>query len=223
MSGISSKPNFVEEFAYRTKINYYYGLLRIADQEQKELINEKIERIKNEMKEKQYAYNDSFFEITQLINSLIGLLILPQQENYNRIRNFRNLNGFPTLKKYFEQTDEDIYINTYKESVREINWDDNPNETKLSDFLRHLRNAISHRRVMIHPENCNVTGDKITHVIFEDECFRILDTSKDRPKWKPIQEDEAGCQKEYYKLKVKAEDFEPFLMDIADFIIRNSN
>jgi len=52
MSGFKN-PNFVTEFAYRTKVNYYnLRLLQEDDKEESARINNSLEKVKEEMEEK---------------------------------------------------------------------------------------------------------------------------------------------------------------------------
>lgn len=78
------------------------------------------------------------YEVTALINSFIGLLIFPQQEFYYSLpEQFPNL----CIKTAFETKDSNYpsdRIPTYK------------------GMLRHLRNAVSHQRLSVHPVHTEV-------------------------------------------------------------------
>ena len=113
-----SNEDYVEEFTYRTRLNYYV-LLSIKSTEEEKLENEleeyrrakkceesteecdleyimeienklsnykkrrreaeiEVNNIKTEMRDKEWEVSN-YYEVTQLINSLVGLLIFPQQ------------------------------------------------------------------------------------------------------------------------------------------------
>ena len=99
--------DYAAEFAYRTKYNYLLlkenkpGVDTCSLQEQRELIE-------NEMKERRFKV-DKVFEITQLINSMLGLLIFPQQSFFEEIpkqiplKNLRILSGYVNNKMAMEK------------------------------------------------------------------------------------------------------------------------
>lgn len=78
------------------------------------------------------------YEVTALINSFIGLLVFPQQEFYSSVPK-----QFPTL--------------SIKNAFKAIN-SDYPCDKRPSyrEMLRHLRNAVSHQRLSVHPVHTEV-------------------------------------------------------------------
>lgn len=90
--------------------------------------------------------NESGFEITQLINSMIGLLIFPQQKYFNQL-------------KKFDSNDEIIEI--FKNAKEE-----NGENKNFAIMLRHMRNSISHNNLKIHP---NALQKSITEIEFWDK------------------------------------------------------
>ena len=82
------------------------------------------------------------YEVTQLINSSIGLLIVPEQKFYNEIDN--------------------SFVN--EATLNEINLCiDSKNKMSLKEIVRHLRNSISHSRIKFENDN-----GKISKILFED-------------------------------------------------------
>ena len=151
--------NFIKEFACRTQLNYYR--LKLEQSASDTVIidtQRKIDNVESLMKERNYHVTN-FYEVTQLINSLIGLLVFPQQGYYDTLYNKENesCREMRTLYNYVKLgPQKGIYVNTYTENNR-----------KIYNVLRHMRNATCHNRMGIYPESAN--GKDITHVCFRDE------------------------------------------------------
>ena len=116
---------------------------------EKEFIRDYIERTKlNYERLKAGPY-----EVTQLINSAIGLLIIPEQKLYDKITNKM------ISKQLLNELIVHIQINTY---------DKQPN---LKIIARHLRNSVAHARLELKAQE-QPEFDKpllIESVIFRDE------------------------------------------------------
>lgn len=100
------------------------------------------------------SFPESEYEVTLLINSAIGLLIIPKESEFVTISdNFVNRKLLIKLKKC-------IKINTYKFK----------GEPNLCEIVRHLRNAISHGNLefVAEKERENGKPKQINSVIFED-------------------------------------------------------
>ena len=82
------------------------------------------------------------YEVTHLINSSIGLLIVPEQKFYNEIN---------------DTFVSDATLNEIKSCVTI------GNNISLKDLVRHLRNSISHSRIKFENDN-----ERISKIIFED-------------------------------------------------------
>ena len=126
--------NYVEEFAYRTKLNYYNLMIgqvtealktatkkeddnAIKDCKEKILdYQEKINTLTSEMRLLGYPVSH-FYEVTQLINSLVGLLIFPKQVYdglLDRDQNEANLEkDLPTVWRII--SNDTAFAFTYKE------------------------------------------------------------------------------------------------------------
>ena len=100
------------------------------------------------------------YEVTQLINSAIGLLIIPQQKFYNEIAD--NMVSEELLNKIISCSHD----NTYQKPL------------DLSQIARHLRNSIAHARIEFVAEKSPMRGNPpIIHAIkFRDENDRTKET-----------------------------------------------
>ena len=151
--------NFIKEFACRTQLNYYRLKLEQSNKnDDKAKVQRHIRNIESLMKERNYSVSN-YYEVTQLINSLIGLLVFPQQGYYDTLRDKENESRreMKTLYDYIKSGPQvGVYTNTYCENNR-----------KVYNVLRHMRNATCHNRMGVYPESAN--GKDITHVCFRDE------------------------------------------------------
>lgn len=108
----------------------------------------------------QEARYEELYEFTQLINSLLGLLVIPQQRENDRIDN--NFVEAETLEHLRSSIERDDY-----------------NRREFKDIIRHMRNAVAHGSVQIVPNDGTITG-----IIFTDNSdhnkkqFRIILTCK---------------------------------------------
>lgn len=219
---------FVPEFVFRTQYNYYRGLLlQLSSEEGKE--EQKRKAINRLHYLKCYAdkngYNISnFYEVTQSINSLIGLLVFPEQAYYNNIsENPEDLKKMPTLASYIIGDKKENFRNTYRCHKKAQEWLDNPVE-KFSprNIIRHFRNAAAHTRISIYPIN---SGGDITHIEFMDEQFNKLIKYRDRNselwyEWKVCNKNRGiELEKEEFFLRVAVEDLEEILLEISEFVL----
>lgn len=209
-------PIFIKEFALRTKMNY----LKL-ERERLNNTDSKYLKLENDMEinmlEKTFYNNgfanDGIFEITQLINSLIGLLVFPQQEYYKTIFSNNSFERLPNLKMYIENkkyyNSDHKYLNTYREKKKENNrlyvlTDDE--KVTPANILRHMRNSVCHERVMIYPEALN--GSKDIQVLnFRDEgkCRLYYDRKVE------IEEE--------FQISIMVEDLKDILFEISDYIL----
>lgn len=100
--------DFVSDFAKRTKANLEY-------------VQENVD-------------SGKVYEVTQLINSLLGLLIFPQQKYYDKLPHI-----FP-----------DYEIQILMEKCTSTNYKENKPKS-FKNILRHLRNSIAHKRIGVEP------------------------------------------------------------------------
>lgn len=232
--GAFTDPNFVKEFSYRTKINYYTMLRDHSDNLiDRERAKDKIEIIKKEMLDRQYGVS-GYYDVTQLINSLIGLLVFPEQMYFDCLSGDpRRLSmDFPVLNSLINK---ESYCCTYKQNYYNSSFEKCPSEKKSPvKVLNHLRNSVSHKHLMIRPLNSRFDKSNIESIVFEDACLYEWNGQK----WIPSFHDdsfreysgcsylnfrpEAGKKIAVFHLEVPVEDLEPILMEICDFfVLRN--
>ena len=96
------------------------------------------------------------YEVTQLINSMVGLLIIPEQKQYNSIINTLVDNVL------FQKMINSIVVNTYKKSI------------DLQQVCRHLRNAVAHSNLIFEAEKPAIIAQPliIHYVTFSDSNVR---------------------------------------------------
>lgn len=222
---------FVPEFVYRTQVNYYKALQMKLNseegkEEQKRKISVRLCHLERFAKSMEYSESD-FYEVTQLINSLIGLLIFPEQAYFdNMSEDINDLKKFPKLGNYISDGRGKNFFNTYKSSKNAPLWEDNPSEGDTPrNIIRHLRNAVAHGNVSIFPINC--TGE-ITHVDFKDEQCNIRrrtstsNTSRwipERHRLQPQKRSQDTIKKEEFFLRVSVDDLEEVLLEISEFLL----
>lgn len=90
-------------------------------------------------------YNGQY-DATLLINSLLGLLVLPKEHYFDRLPN----DSIITIDEWG--------IN--KSSIRLLNhnYNNSKKEIKLKCFIRHLRNAVAHFKIEPIYENKQISG-----------------------------------------------------------------
>ena len=200
--GAFRNPNFMAEFAYRTKWNYYtMRTLQENDKIKQAEYERKLDTVKVDMRERGYIEED-FYEVTQLINSMIGLLIFPEQEGYEHLsKNENDLKGlFPTIYKCMHKEgafySNYVYLKGYMKGK--------PEKKNPQIILRHLRNAASHKQISIFPESGRLHDNSkvIKAVVFKDH----------------YKTDTYGYME--FSLRVPVNDLEPMLMEICDCIIK---
>lgn len=146
--------DYVKEFICRTQINYFMIQNLIGHDKETEIIH-----LKEIMANNEFAYQKCY-EVTQLINSFLGLLVFPKEKYFNFLSNRKNnFSNVPTLKRLTDKTYNKVYISTYRETRCERN------------VIKHLRNAVCHDRLMIHPLTHNASTE-IKAIQFEDEDIR---------------------------------------------------
>ena len=105
--------DFVKDFAERTKENY-------------KIIKE---------------YNG--FDVTQLLNSAVALLIIPKEKEYNKILSNPQISN---------AIDKKIMTDIYS-SISKTYYNVPPESLTLVEIVNHLRNGISHGHIEMLPKN----------------------------------------------------------------------
>lgn len=220
MSGFLTK-DFVKEFAYRTMINYYN--FKNMDVSKSPILE--VEEIHEKMRQNEFDVSPKY-EVTSAINSMIGLLVFPEQAAYKKADADNEIN-FDKLPNLYECINTDSFYNSYidiysnKFSIVICKEKNIPVEV-----LKHLRNAVAHERIMIEP--LSKDGKNITHIKFEDEKTKKLDCEKKlivKLDTYPHMEKKKKNKKEYYlynckfQLLIPVEKLEGVLMEIANYLI----
>lgn len=108
------------------------------------------------------------FEVTQLINSFVGMVILPKEKFFNSLRGYnRFLSPEANQLLHNLTNDRRRYFSSYTfeyqgRTVRE--------ELNPKNLSRHFRNAIAHNNLEILPQDFTGEG-KVTGVIFKDNYY----------------------------------------------------
>ncbi len=186
--------NFVNEFAYRTKLNYYYQKERFAKGKDKEKAQKDVQRTIANM-ERQGFNIAPYYEVTDLINSMIGLLVFPEQDVFKKIPS-RERDLESKFPKLYNCVKNDVdYYNTYE------TWYKN----SPRDIIKHLRNSISHYNMMIEPQSGMIGGkSQIIAIRFKDEGTYNIE--------------EKTCKGKFC-LNIKVDCLEDVVMEICDYLI----
>lgn len=146
---------FEKEFAKRTLANLKY-------------IENEIDRRHSQGISDQDIHD--VFEVTQLINSFIGMLILPKEAFFRSMGNnvpFKSKKANDILMDL--SRDPNKYHSTYKYTDRY--GDEHKERLTPKNLARHFRNAVAHNHLSILPKD--YTGDGIiTGVEFSDNNSR---------------------------------------------------
>lgn len=180
------RDKFVSCFAKRTKQNLnlideltYIKTLPIEKQQ------EKLSKLLQEYKE--------INEVTQLVNSLFGLLILPI-EKYDRLKNYQDIiqKEYKDIQSLIRELKDNYrLLNTYKHVYKKQLLDED--HYHVPSFLKHLRNALSHSgkdKLLFEGD-----GKELTTIIFIDE----------------YQED----KKQFFRAEVKIDE----VRDLTDYLL----
>ena len=198
---------FVEAFAERTKENLRF-------------IEDKVKEEKNEGKSSDEI---SIYETTQLINSLIGLLVFPKEEYFDLLESnttFNDEEASNIFHKYLENSGKYTYISTYMTRDRsQVNNDPKLIPVKKEDFtvkflVRRLRNAVSHNGMKIIPEVPQV-GKDIEYIIFLDKGMKKIQYTKEVKKTLNNRDIEYLGEFQQKKKKKVDYDFERFKIRIS--------
>lgn len=213
-------PIFIKEFAYRTMVNYY----NFKNIEVSEKVIPEVKPILDEMHSNGFDTSQKY-EVTLAINSMVGLLIFPEQNYYNDILNEKSFDNLPILKECIENEKCD-YLNTYVKISREripIK-----EEVIPVNILNHMRNSLAHEHIMIKPQSTD--GKNITGITFGDSSIpKGYSNISEKIKIKLDKNIFCGKFKQnangnyYYKnefrLTIPVEKLEGVLMEIANYLI----
>lgn len=198
-------PRFAKELAYRTMINYY--LLRGQVPESDKPLSPEIQRVLHKMQAEGFDVSMKY-EVTLTLNSMIGLLILPQQEYYSESLSSCGFWKLPTLEMCINDRS---YKNTYGDA-----------KDKPALVIKHMRNAVAHDRIMIIPESAD--NKDITHIRFRDAAYlcngspRAFSNGRNLDQ-QIVQKKRNGATVYEFDLRISVDRLEAVLMEIAEYLI----
>ncbi len=94
---------------------------------------------------------DEVYEVTQLVNSFLGLIVFPKEKAWDQIRKIQD------FQSIMDNIEFDIRINTYSYKRRCMN---------LKNFVYHVRNAVAHGGIELFHDN-----NEIKSIAFYD-CIK---------------------------------------------------
>lgn len=156
----------------------------------KNFLKDFIERTQKNLKEYHGEY-----EVTQLINSLLGLVTIPQSWEYSSLDKI-----IFDFKEFLNNQQDDIYSNM-----------------EFKDFIRHIRNGIAHGYIYTDASTSDSSSDReINFIIIADynpkkhnnECLKKLEKKYDEV---PNDFD--------YAFEFRVEYFKKFVMKFSDEIL----
>lgn len=116
------------------------------------------------------------FEVTQLINSFVGLLIIPKEVYYRDIKyssSFESVQANELMDTLSKNKSKYQSSYSYKDSLGNYH----PEQLNAKSLSRHFRNAVAHDHLTILPKDFSGNGS-ISGIVFEDtssqdEYFRL--------------------------------------------------
>ena len=198
-------PRFAKELAYRTMVNYY--LLRDHAPVNDLPLSPELQQVLQKMQASGFDVTMKY-EVTLALNSMLGLLVLPQQEYYSESISSCGFAKLPTLKACM---DSPSYLNTYAEST---------NKPVL--LIKHTRNAVAHDRLIIIPESAD--NKDITHIRFRDAAYlcngfpRAFSNGRNLDQ-QIAQKKNNGSTVYEFDLCISVDKLENVLMEIAEYLI----
>ena len=161
----SEKDAYIFSFVNRTKKNLEY-INRIAQ---------------SETVEGKKGKSVTVYEVTQLINSMRGLVIFPKEAFWEKVVKYGNGQyASEEFKKIIREINSDPlafkYVNTYLCKNGKNAYSKGKYEClTVLNFIRHFRNALSHEKISVYPYEIDSDED-IKGFVFEDENkIKILD------------------------------------------------
>ena len=148
-----SKDQFEYSFALRTAYNYKY-------------VKEEVKR-RRAAGEKEEDYR--LYEVTQLMNSFVGLLILPHENYFKNIRNDiyfeEGSEAYKLLNKVNNEHYDSYLIETSRNRYREKYPEEKAIDAKT--FIKRIRDSVAHGKFSVYPESFHNHKNEITHLRFE--------------------------------------------------------
>ncbi len=209
MGAFRESNNFAIEFALRTQINYFQ--LLYLEHKNTDNTSERLQ-IEGKLRELHTKMEHfGFLDVdlccgTQLMNSVIGLLLIPQQEFFDEIVNDDSYqtweSHFPNLAKYVFSNNSRKFENTYFLKENGIYFDV-PEPCNPQNVLRHMRNSLSHKRILFFPKNAR-NNAQVSSIVFKDITYKNSKT---------------GTPYQQFKLQIDKDDLETILFEISNYFI----
>lgn len=134
---------------------------------------------------KKYQEIQDAFEVTQLINSFVGLLIIPRQMCFKFLPENASFPAGSEAQKLFDtiKSDSNKCEDTYRKMVQDTTtrkWvkTDELEEVTPKILALRLRNAVSHDHLIIQPISPGKNG-VITGIEFSDKPTRARDAKRE--------------------------------------------
>ena len=165
--GYYDKDMFEYEFAIRTA----YNLKHIKEEVKKQnTAGKKDEDVK-------------VYEVTQLINSFIGLLTLPKEKQFDYLDWKKSFPRGSSAEMILEKlnTGKCVVEDTYMVKVEDGKYIKPKRAKRITakDLIRRMRNAISHGNFSVYPEKPGI-GNEIKALRFEDNFDLIGSWNDDK-------------------------------------------
>ena len=171
-----------------------------------EFIQARVEEEKSQGK-KDHEIEDAF-EVTQLINSFVGLLIIPRQMCFKYLPDDASFPEGSDARRLFEsiKSDPDKCEDTYRKMEYNPNtrkWVkiNEPEEVTPKILALRLRNAVSHDHLIIQPLSPGKNG-VITGIEFSDKPTRVRE-----------------ARREYFRLLLSIEETEILVKALSELFL----
>lgn len=202
-----NKEDFEYVFAVRTKKNLEFIERRYQDEKDEGKSDDEITDV---------------FEVTQLLNSFMGLLVFPREGCFDNLPDNAEFEmgseGDEILKKL--RNDKDCYHSTYRcciKNGRNKTYYEEYEELTPKVLALRLRNAVSHKRLEILPIKCR-TDNKIDGFIFRDDSVLYGRFDKGMlVKEKPNNDVNKISQSFFIKLSIK--EIRALLYSLSDLLL----
>lgn len=151
-----NKDNFEYHFAIRT----LYNLKHIDDE---------VKKMKEQGKKE---VNYKLYEVTQLINSFVGLLIIPKENAFDYLNPNTHFPWGSKAEGILRDINrkQEINKNTYLVKIGKDEYRKKSSSEEMfneAELIRHLRNAVAHTNFSVYPEKCK-NGKEIQSLRFSD-------------------------------------------------------
>ena len=210
MAAFQNDSHYALELAYRSQLNM---LILLQHKYIITGVTQKVEEIQREITTLQERMeNQGYMQLpfcngTQMINSLLGVLVIPKEEFFQQMWRYNKISDWttnlPTLYHYICSRNPNVFHNEYSYYNRRYDRYEHERNT-IQNVLRHMRNAICHDKLSVHPLS-DEQNREVTHIIFRD-----FDEQHST-----LQE----CTEEFY-LKIEIEDLFVILSELVSFYER---